>query len=107
MRETPIPDRAAIIETMFAQICKSSPEEARKLSLLLTGPERADMALFCYARTHLREQGRAIAAACDPANLLNAGGAAGVALLQQAGAAGDTWGAVARPERRRVSLAGH
>ena len=99
-------DRAAIIDMLFGQICRATPGEARSLSMILTESERADMALFCYARNHLREQGRSIAAACNPVALVRAGGAAGQALLLQITAEEGTWGAVVRPERKRVSLGG-
>ena len=74
--------------------------------MLLTATERAEMALFCYSRSHLREQGRSIAAACDPESLIRAGGAAGQALAVRIGGEEDTWGSVARPGKRAVSLAG-
>lgn len=99
-------DRAATIEALFGQICRATPNEARGLSMMLTESERADMALFCYSRNHLREQGRSIAAACNPVALVRAGGAAGQALLLQTGAEEGTWGAIARPDRKRVSLGG-
>ncbi len=99
-------ERSATIDALFGQICRATPREARHLSMMLTESERANMALFCYARNHLREQGRFIAAACDPKALVKAGGAAGQALLLQIDAEEGTWGAIVRPDRKRVSLAG-
>ena len=43
--------------------------------------ERANLALFCYHRAHLREIGFAIAATCDRWSLVNAAGRAGDALF--------------------------
>ncbi len=74
--------------------------------MLLTMTERAALALFCNARTHLRAQGRAIASACSLASLAKEGGQAGVTLFDQAEAAADTWGAPVREGKRPVSLAG-
>ena len=76
------------------------------LSLVLTMPERAALALSCNARTHLRAQGRAIASACSSASLVKEGGQAGLALFNQAESADDTWGAPVRAGKRSVSLAG-
>ena len=98
--------RTATLETLFGRICRATPGEARDLAMLLTPAERAEMALFCYGRTHTREQGRAIAAACERDDLVRAGGQAGAVLFDQAEARGDTWGAVAAPAKRSVSLAG-
>lgn len=99
-------DRVAAADALLAQICRATPREARDLSMLLTLPERAALALSCNARTHLRAQGRAIAGACSAASLVKEGGQAGLSLFDQAEAAADTWGAVVREGRRPVSLAG-
>ena len=106
MQEAITADRAAAIDALFGKICRATPQEARALSTMLTLSERAEMALFCYGRSHLREQGRSIATACTPESLIRAGGQAGEALLLQITAEGDSWGATARPERKRISLAG-
>ncbi len=106
MQSSTNPNRAAIIDTLFGQICRATPLEARELSMLLTVMERAEMALFCYSRSHLREQGRSIATACVPGSLVKVGGAAGQALAAQADVGEDSPGTVARPGKRAVSLAG-
>lgn len=99
-------DRPATADTLFAQICRATPQEARDLSMLLTMPERASLALSCNARAHLRAQGRAIAGACSLASLVKEGGQAGLSLFNQVEAGADNWGAAANPGKRRVSLAG-
>ena len=99
-------DRLATADTLFAQICRATPEEARSLSMLLTMPERAALALSCNARTHLRAQGRAIAGACSLASLVKEGGQAGLSLFNQVEAGADVWGATGGSVKRRVSLAG-
>ncbi len=98
-------DRAPVFETLFGQICRATPQEARDVSLLLTASERAALALFCNARAHLREHGRAIASACSRESLLMEGGQAGLVLFAQIDAGAETWGTAGRPEKRRVSLA--
>ena len=97
--------RTAVVETLFAQICRATPEEARSLSMLFALSERAALALACNARTHLREHGRAIAGTCTRDSLVAEGGHAGSVLFDQIDGEGDTWGAIARPEKRRISLA--
>ncbi len=47
----------------------------------LSAAERANLALFCYQRAHLREIGLAIAATCDQWSLVNAAGRAGDVLF--------------------------
>lgn len=106
MPSHPPADRAMTADALFGQICRATPQEARALSMLLTMPERAALALACNARTHLRAQGRAIAGACSAASLAKEGGQAGISLFEQAEAAADTFGAVVREGRRPVSLAG-
>jgi hypothetical protein len=98
--------RTAAVETLFAQICRATPEEARSLSMLFGASERAAMALACNARTHLRDHGRAIATTCSRESLVAEGGQAGLVLFNQLGSGGDTWGAAPRAEKRRISLAG-
>lgn len=98
--------RTAAVETLFAQICRASPEEARTLSMLFGVSERAALALACNARTHLRDHGRAIASTCTRESLQAEGGQAGLVLFTQIGSEGDTWGAPSRLDKRRISLAG-
>ena len=106
MQSSANPHRAAIIDALFGQICRATPLGARELAMLLTATERAEMALFCYSRSHLREQGRSIAAACVPGSLVKVGGAAGQALAAQADVGENPPGTIARPGKRAVSLAG-
>ena len=103
----PLPaGRAFATDTLFAQICRATPHEARELSMLLTMPERAGLALSCNARTHLRAQGRAIAGACTLASLVKEGGQMGLSLFNQADAGAETWNTGPTSGKRRISLAG-
>ena len=97
--------RTAAVDTLFAQICRATPQEARDLAMLFMAAERAALALACNARTHLRDHGRAIASTCSRESLVAEGGHAGAVLFDQIDGEGDTWGALARPEKRRISLA--
>ena len=89
----PVPDE------VLAAIIHATPAEAMTISRLLPERQRAQLALFCYERVHLRETGCAIAIACDNGELVRVGGMAGEALIVQRGlpAAASTG--------RRVSLA--
>ena len=98
--------RTAARETLIAQICRATPEEARSLSMLLPVSERAALALACNARTHLRDHGRAIASTCTQESLVAEGGQAGLVLFGQISGGGDTWGITTRTEKRRISLGG-
>ena len=106
MSYRPPVDRVATTDTLFAQICRTTPKEALDLSMLLTMPERAALALSCNARAHMRAQGRAIASACSLASLVKEGGQPGLSLFNQVEAGADTWGTtIAASGKRRVSLA--
>ena len=98
--------RASALDLLFPQICQASAHEARELCMSLTMSERAALALSCNSRTHLRDQGRAIAGACTMESLVKEGGHAGLVLFNQVEAGGETWGMTAPKERRRISLAG-
>ncbi len=92
-------ERIPVSEALFAQICRASPEEARTLSLLLSPVERAQLALFCNARSHLRDRGRAIAEVCSEDSLRLEGGYAGMVLFAQAKSGPETWGVITRQGR--------
>lgn len=85
-------ERIPVSEALFAQICRASPNEARTLSLLLLPSERAQLALFCNARSHLRDRGRAIAEVCTEESLTLEGGYAGLVLFGQTKSGPETWG---------------
>jgi len=70
-------------EHVLSAIHRATPHEALNISKLLPGTQRARFALFCYARTHLREAGLAIAIGCTDEDLVREGGIAGQALIAQ------------------------
>lgn len=98
--------RASALDLLFPRICRATAQEARELCMSLTMSERANLALSCNSRAHLREQGRAIAGACTLESLVKEGGQAGLVLFNQIEAGAETWGTTASKERRRISLAG-
>ena len=92
-------DILPVSEEMFGQICRASPDQAQLLSMCLPMSARAQLAVFCYARTHLRDRGRAIAAACSEVALQLEAGIAGSMLFGQTTAEPETWGVNRRQER--------
>lgn len=76
---------------------------------LLPEDRRARLAMFCYARAHLRELGLTIAESCNETRLAELAGVLGQVLAAQCRAKVRTFGAdfgsriVARP---KISLAG-
>ncbi|MDB5508913.1 MAG: hypothetical protein JWL93_1382 [Hyphomicrobiales bacterium] len=57
--ETPLAQNLAKI---LHQSCSEAVEEARHMS----ADDRAELAVFCYSRAHLRDKGLAMAALCAP-----------------------------------------
>lgn len=97
--------QSAISDALVAKVCRSTPAEAQALGLTLSDADRAKLALFCNAKTHLRAQGREIARTCTEASLVREGGLAGALLLRQVDAPPDGWGVV-RHAHRSVNLDG-
>jgi hypothetical protein len=95
----PVPD------AIFARVCRSNPTQARELAVLLGPSQRAQLALFCNARSHLRDVGRAIASMCSEDSLIREGGHAGRVLFSQVKAGPETWGMPAKTGPRQITLA--
>lgn len=100
-------ERLPIPEPLFGLLCKSSLNEARDLCLILPEATRAKLAMFCNARAHLREVGRAIASTCSHDMLVAEGGYAGAVLFGQITAEPDGGSAAGKQPAKRVTLAGH
>lgn len=92
-----------ITEALIARIIRSKPEEVAALVAGLPETARAQVAIFCNARAHLRVHGRAIAATCSLAGLSWAGGPAAVAMLDDA--TQDESDVPAMSRKRQISLA--
>lgn len=74
----PVPD------SFLAKLYRSTAGEARDLCLALPEQVRAQLALFCSARVHLRELARTIAAICPRASLVHEGRENGRVLWEEA-----------------------
>jgi hypothetical protein len=71
-----------------------------------TMQERADLAMFCYRKAHLRRTGLAIAATCDmPALVRRWGTVLGHAIFTQSRAAGHASDPVRAPQKPKITLA--
>ena len=88
----------ALPTALFAALCSAKATDALALVADLPETERARLALFCNARSHLRSVGQAIAHTCSRGALTLEGGTAGQFLFEQAGQH--------RPSRKRISLGG-
>jgi hypothetical protein len=69
---------------MLGRLYRASEAVVHAATAELSDRRRAELALFCYARNHLRELGLAIARTCDENTLALAGGRAGAVLFAQA-----------------------
>ena len=82
-------------------------DEARMSEIVqqLPDAQRAALAVFCFARAHMRSLGLRIAAECSERALVSAGGAMGQAMRDgiNNGEAFDA--GPAQPARRKVTLA--
>lgn len=54
----------------LANVLQLTPDGAREATTHLPSEQRAELALFCYARAHLREKGLAIATLCGTGDLI-------------------------------------
>ena len=90
-----------ISQELFACLIRLKASEVREFVSGLPESKRAQLALFCYARSHLRDTGLLIARECSKFALAAHGGNAGAFLASQA--AGDLPAPLARG-RAAVSL---
>ena len=61
-------------EQLVARVYRSTTDEVQSLAQTMSQQKRAGFALFCYSRSHLRDQGLTLAEMCDPDELRAAGG---------------------------------
>ena len=61
----PVPD--AILSRLY----RAQTAEIQAIAIELPEPQRIQLAVFCYARSHLREVGRDIAALCNGDTIVN------------------------------------
>ena len=82
------------------------PEALTEILAAIPLQTRANLALYCYGRSHLRAVGLAVAATCDRSDLVQIGALVGDAVFHRAQAAPE--GAISEPHyvsRKRVTLA--
>jgi hypothetical protein len=91
---------------IVSRLLRAGEHEAAAIVAALSPRQRAHLAVFCYARTHLHRIGLAIAATCDQLSLMNASAsiAAGHTLYAQSR---DRTQPIERPVtwRRPITLA--
>lgn len=73
----------AVSDEIIGRVYRAGPARAGEEVAALSGAQRANLAAFCYARSHLHEIGLAIAAGCELHELLDAAGKAGFMLHAQ------------------------
>lgn len=73
----------AVSDEIIGRVYRAGPARAGEEVAALSGAQRANLAAFCYARSHLHEIGLAIAAGCELHDLLDAAGKAGSMLHAQ------------------------
>jgi hypothetical protein len=83
MRNESAIEAGGLSDELVGRIYRAGPKRAGEEVAALSAAERANLAAFCYARTHLHEIGLAIAALCDLRELLDAAGTAGSVLYTQ------------------------
>lgn len=87
-----------IPENMLARLYRCGPAEAVGLVRDLPDSRRAELAVFCYGRAHLRALAMELATTCDAQWLVRTAGNAGQALAVQC--------RQSKPSNARISLAG-
>ena len=73
----------AVSDEIIGRVYRAGAARAGEEVAALSGAQRANLAAFCYARSHLHEIGLAIAAGCELPELLDAAGKAGFMLHAQ------------------------
>lgn len=83
-RSTEVDDDQAVPEALAASLHRASAQMVREVIAGMSATQRANLAMYCYRKSHLREAGLAIAATLDRSVLIAAWGAAiGHALFEQ------------------------
>lgn len=64
----PVPD------AVLSRLYRAEPFEIEAIAIDLPEDQRMQLAVFCYARTHLREVGRVVASVCNKDRLVTVAG---------------------------------
>jgi hypothetical protein len=98
---SPRPQPQSSFEEIIGRLYASGTTNAAEILASASDAQKARLALFCYERAHMRAIGLAVAATCDEAALIEAGGKLGEAIYAQA-----RQGKVEAPvTRRSITLA--
>jgi hypothetical protein len=73
-----------VSDVLLSRVYRADADELRAIALALPEPVRAELAVFCYQRAHLRDISGQIATVCDPVILIRSGGSMGLAVLAAA-----------------------
>lgn len=90
---------------LLALLLRVSDEQAGETINSLPERQRAELAVFCYGRNHLRDLGLKIAALCSEAVMTRVAGSIGSMIVHQARQSGTPGTAMSAPYRRTVTLA--
>jgi hypothetical protein len=98
-------DGPAVSDELIGRLYASRQQELTHMVADLPPDQRANLALFCYRRAHLREIGLAIAATCDQWSLVNVAGKAGDVLYAHSRTQPEVIEPVLPYGRRKITLA--
>lgn len=90
-----------VFEDLIGRLYSSGVGNVAEVLSSASNAQKARLALFCYERAHMRAIGLAVAATCDEASLIEAGGKLGEAIYAQA----RVGAAPVQSTRRGITLA--
>ena len=72
-----------VSDATLSRLYRAQTAEIQAIAIELPEPQRTQLAVFCYARTHLREVGRDVAALCNSDTIVNLAGQGLAASINQ------------------------
>jgi len=76
-------DRCPVQEELLGEMYRANEDGLARLVESVSSDVRAELALFCYRRSHLHSLALAIAASCSEGELVRQGGRVGLSLYTQ------------------------
>jgi hypothetical protein len=99
-------DDMAVPDELIGRLHRATENTLLDLLDKFSIPERANLAMFCYRKAHLRRTGLAIAATCDlPILVRQWGSVLGHAIFTQSREGGHEPDPVRVPQRQKITLA--
>ncbi|HEX2654130.1 MAG TPA: hypothetical protein VHN11_10830 [Xanthobacteraceae bacterium] len=98
-------DSCPVSDDIIGRLYRASERNVLEIVDQLSPPERGNLALFCYSRSHLREIGLKISATCDLPTLVDAAGQLGNVLFAQSRNRSSAEEEPSPSGRRKISLA--